>query len=73
MNLSLSLLIMLLLAFPLMGIGLLALYERLRSSHRPLKERDMLIFVLDVNMYIRFESIILNKCPCCQQLNEVIT
>ena len=45
MNLTLSLLILLLLAFPLIGIGLLAFYERLRSSYRPLKEREHVHFV----------------------------
>ena len=73
MNLSLSFLIMLILSFPLVGIGLLALYERLRSSYRPLKEREHVHFCSRCeHVYAASNRRPMNKCPRCQQLNEVI-
>ena len=73
MTISLSLLIMLLLTFPLLGIGLLAFYERLRSSYRPLKEREYVHFCSRCeHVYSVSNRRPMNKCPRCQQLNEVI-
>jgi len=73
MTISLSLLIMLLLTFPLLGIGLLAFYERLRSSYRPLKEREHVHFCSRCeHVYSVSNRRPMNKCPRCQQLNEVI-
>ena len=73
MNLSLSLLIMLHIALPLLVIGLLALYERLRSSYRPLKERENVHFCSRCeHVYAVSNRRPMNKCPRCQQLNEVI-
>ena len=74
MKLSLSLLVMLLLAFPLIGIGLLALHERLRSSYRPLKEREHIYFCSRCeHVYSVLNRRPMNKCPRCDQLNEVVT
>ena len=73
MNLSLSLLIMFLLSLPLMGIGLLALYERLRSSYRPLKEREHVHFCSRCeHVYSVSNRRPMNKCPRCKQLNKAI-
>ena len=73
MNLSLSLLIMLLLAFPLLGIGVLALYERFRSSYRPLKEREHVHFCSGCeHVYSVSNRRPMNQCPRCGKLNDVV-
>jgi rRNA maturation endonuclease Nob1 len=73
MNLSFSFLIVMLLAVPLCGIGVLALYERLRSSYRPLKEREHVHFCSGCeHVYSVSNRRPMNQCPRCGKLNDAL-
>lgn len=72
-SLSLSNLVALMVALPLMGVGLLAFFYSVQSRHRPSHEKESIYECVECgHVYAVARNRPMDRCPRCLHLNEAV-